>query len=898
MSVPADTAQTPMMRQYLRIKANHKDEILFFRLGDFYEMFFDEAVEVSRLLNLTLTKRGDIPMCGIPHHAYKVYAARLLRAGKKIAICEQVSNPLPGELTERKVVEIITPGVLIEDDFLEQGTGNYLAAVFCPTKKNEMLKNEQLYASFAYVDISSGEFYASSFPKKEFDTGILKEIGRVQPREILIQKSLTESFPVLERLNMDFPAMLQNIFPDWRFNAETSFKRLCTLFGTENLKAFGLNENSPELPPAGLLIEYLEDTVGNRLSHISGIKVFSETDFLSLDESTRKNLELVSNLHDGSSAYTLLETVNYTRTSMGARLLRRRLHHPLRSSSEIEKRLDKVESLKKNPKAAAEIKDSLSGILDIERLIARIAMERAHGKDLLALNKSLIKVIELCNLKNKEKFDFLQFSSEEKKALFELYNLLENSIKEDCPISITEGGIIKKGFSQEADRLSELRDNAHNILDQYLISERRKTEITNLKIKYNRMIGYFLEVSKGNLDKIPDYFIRKRSVATSDRFTTGQLQQIEIEINGAEESLIALEKKLFLEIRAKVNSYNKVLHRIALEIAELDVYQSLAYAALINGWVRPVLTDEGKLIIKEGRHPVVEKHLPAGEFIPNSIALASKNNSKTLPLKEIQCELNLQQKPSEVVLPSFVMITGPNMAGKSTFLRQTALIVLLAQTGSFVPASQTELTPVDKIFCRVGASDNLARGESTFLVEMSETAYILQSATEKSLVIMDEVGRGTSTEDGLAIAQAVSEYLLTKVGAKTLFATHYRELSRLSDEKLKNLKLDIMETEGKIVFLKKVVEGVSESSYGIHVAGLAGIPDEVLHRAENLLHLRSQFENNKITEPIPDTLQSVQPLPVEELAVINEILETDTNNMTPIKALEKILCWQNTLSAR
>lgn len=897
MSAPFPPDQTPMMRQYLGIKANYKDSVLFFRLGDFYEMFFEEAVEVSRLLNLTLTQRGGVPMCGIPHHAYKVYAARLLRAGKKIAVCEQVSDPLPGGLTERKVVEIITPGVLIEDDFLEQGTGNYLAAVYCESKKSSGLKNENQYASFAYADISSGEFYATAFLKKDFNTQVLKEIGRIQPREILIQQSLTEEFPVLKRLSSDFPSMLQNFYPDWRFNRELSFKRLCALFGTENLKAFSLSENSPELPPAGLLIEYLEETAGNRLSHISGIKVFSETDFLSLDESTRKNLELISNLHDGSSAYTLFETVNYTRTSMGTRLLRRRLHHPLRSNTEIEKRLDKISSLIKNEKSASIIRDMLSGILDIERLSARVAMERAHGKDLLSLNQSIANVLDICKLKNKDNLNFLNFSAGETSSLSNLHRLLTDSINEECSIYINEGKLIKKGFSAEVDRLNELRENAHNILEEYLLSERKSTGITNLKIKYNRMLGYFLEVSKGNLDKIPEYFIRKRSITTSDRFTTEKLRQIEDEINSAEENLVNLEKQLFLEVRAEVNGNNDLLHKAAAEIAELDVYQSLAYAASVNGWTRPKLTNDGSLIIVDGRHPVVEKHLPSGEFIPNSISVSSNLNEPENGIKktEAQGELNLQDKQSKAALPSFVMITGPNMAGKSTFLRQTALIVLLAQTGSFVPAAEVLLTPVDKIFCRVGASDNLARGESTFLVEMTETAYILQAATEKSLVIMDEVGRGTSTEDGLAIAQAVCEYLLTKIGAKTLFATHYRELSKLCHEKLKNLKLDIMEAGGKIVFLKKVVEGVSESSYGIHVAGLAGVPAEVLNRAENLLYMRAQLETTH-EESIEKNTAPPAVLLNEELSVINEILTADTNNMTPIKALDKINRWQTALS--
>lgn len=881
---------TPMMRQYFDIKSKYKDEILFFRLGDFYEMFYDEAVEVSRLLNLTLTKRADVPMCGVPYHAAKVYISRLLRAGKKIAVCEQITEPVVGGLTERKVVEVITPGTVSEEDFLEQGANNYLAAIYCSNKKTYGLHGTDFYAGFAYIDITTGNFYATSFPKSDFNEQFLKEVGRINPKEILIQQSLQNEFPLFKKMLSEYPQMLQNFYPDWSFNAEQSQKRLCNLFGTENLKGFSLTITSPEVPPAALLIQYLEETSCKTVSHISGIKIYSENDFVSLDDSTRKNLELIHNLRDNTSAYTLFETVNYTHTAMGQRLLRRYISYPLNKKNEIDKRLEKVDSLYRDQKTAAELCKNLSSILDIERLAGRIAMRKTHGKDLLALKQSIESVMKIRIVLKTKALQFLCITEEEESALFDLHSLLDASINEECTVSLTDGKLIKKGFSEAVDRLKSIREDAHDILDNYLYEERRATGITNLKIKYNRMMGYFLEVSLGNISAVPDYFIRQRSISAADRFTTEKLKQIEDDINNAEEKLIEIEKKLFAEICEKIILKNKLLYRLALEIAELDVSHSFAHAAILHAWTKPEIVNSSDVLnIVNGRHPVVEAHLPSGEFVPNSIFLSSSSEPENT-------------EESETV-PSFALITGPNMAGKSTFLRQTALITLLAQIGSFVPAEKAEISPVDKIFCRVGASDNLARGESTFLVEMTETAYILNSATKNSLIIMDEVGRGTSTEDGLAIAQAVSEYLLNSVGAKTLFATHYHELSRLTHHRLTNLKLEVLEADGKIVFLKKVTYGASESSYGIHVAGLAGIPPKVLQRAENLLYMAVQLKNNSdrtvnSNSYLEPHQQKNTSLFSEEEMILNEILSMNTDNITPLEALQTVSAWKKKLSGK
>ena len=861
MTKPASI--TPMMQQYLSIKAQYRDAVLFFRLGDFYEMFNDDAIEVSKLLNLTLTQRTGSPMCGIPYHASRIYIARLLRAGKKIAICEQVSDVVPGELTERKIVEVITPGTATGEDFLEQGQNNYLAAVYCTPKEITCGTVTDVFIGFAYLDVSTGEFFATSFPRADFAEQFKKELGRVQPREILIQISLADSVPALKTLCGEYPQMLQNLYPDWHFSASSAEKRLCACFGTENLKSFSLTSASPELPPAGLLLQYLDQTTGAALPHITGIKVYRDSDFVMMDDATRKNLELLQNLHDNTDSFTLFETVNYTKTAMGTRLLRHWLYHPLRTAAEINARLDKTALLFRNEKALAAVRSILAAVLDIHRLTGRVAMQRAHGKDLLGIKQSLKACIELARLSKSNSLFFLQLPQKLSDDMERIYTLLDNSIAEDCPIVLAEGGLIKQGWSKKLDELRDTRDNANKLLENYLEKEREKSGIKNLKIKYNRLSGYFLEVTRGSLKtaEIPQHFIKRRSLTTADRFTTEALSKLETKLNDVGENIITCEKELFFAVHTEVYNRIELLHLLAKEIAELDVLQSFAYTAALHAWVKPEFSADGLLDIRDGRHPVVENHLPTGE--------------------------------------SFALITGPNMAGKSTFLRQTALITLLAQIGSFVPAEKALLTPVDCIFCRVGASDNLARGESTFLVEMTETAYILRNASVNSLVIMDEIGRGTSTGDGFSIARAVSEYLLHTIGAKTLFATHYHELAQLTHPRLQKLCLDVLETEGKIVFLKKVIEGIAAHSYGVHVAELAGLPETVIRRATELLNAQVPGTTILTDFTVPEK-QKTSPeknLFSDEEMVINEILSTNADEITPLQALQMITRWKKTLFA-
>ena len=862
---------TPMMIQYRGIKEKYKNEVVFFRLGDFYEMFDSDAVEVSRLLNLTLTHRAQRPMCGIPYHAAKIYIARLLRLGKKIVICEQVGEiPRGGKgITERKVVEIITPGTAVEAEYLEGGRANYLAAL-CVAKAK---------AAFAFIDVTTSSFSATSWPATKMAENFGKELNRAAPRELLLPLSLKNNADIQAAVTA-YGALSVSYYPDWDFSAELSFKKLAGQFKTANLKAFGLEEDSPEIIPAGFLLDYLEKTTNTVLPHISSIRIYSDNEFLMMDDSSRRNLEIVSNMRDGTSQFTLLECVDFTKTAMGSRLLRNWLLFPLTKLRQIEDRQTKVANFVENRSLLDKVKADLNGILDVERLAGRIAMERAHAKDLQALRFSLEAWSRIKQYLGQYDFSFI--SDEEAKKIC---GLIENSILDDPATSLTDGGIIKAGWSEELDHWRGVHDNFNQILSQYEAEEKEKTGITTLRVKYTNAFGYFIEVSKGKLSSVPPHFIMRRALVNGDRYTTERLQQLEQELNESSTKILELERDLFVEIRSSLLQYIPYLLQLAGEIANTDAAASFAQAAIEHNWVRPEIEESTHFEIKDGRHPVVENHLPSGEFVPNDAFLSTEEEG----------------------LPSFALITGPNMAGKSTYLRQNALIALLAQTGSFVPACSARLGIVDRIFCRVGASDNLAKGESTFLVEMTETANILHAATKRSLVIMDEVGRGTSTEDGLAIARAVSEYLLDTIGCKTFFATHYHELSRMEHPQLKLLCMDVLEQNGSVVFLRKVKEGVTENSYGIHVAKLAGIPQSVIDRANVILaHIQALANDNPIILDDDKEIKKASPVsePVtpglfsDEEIIISEILSTDTDNLTPLNALQTIARWKKALSGQ
>ena len=860
--------ETPVITQYLGIKKQHPNDVLFFRLGDFYEMFNEDALEVSRLLNLTLTHKGNNPMCGIPYHSAKGYIARLLRMGKKVAVAEQVGEVAKRGLTERKVVEVVTPGTAVESEYLDGGSNNFLASIFISGG----------FAGLAYIDVTTGEFRATKFPEYKFAENVSKELGRCSPKEIILPESLKN--------NKEIQTILETIsvasvswYPDWHFNAEKNYEHLVKQFKVANLNSFSLTKESPEVPPAGFLLDYIEKTTNAPVSHISGISVYQDSQFVIIDDSSRRNLEITFNLRDGTSSYTLLESVSNTKTAMGSRLLRSWLSFPLTNENEINSRQNHVELFVKDRNLLHCVRENLDGILDVERLAGRIAMDRAHAKDLQALKASL-----KFWLKSQAVLERYDFSMPEKDSAQKIIDLIENSIAEDPATVFTEGRIIKDGWSEELDYWKKMRNDFNGILEEYIESEKEKTGIQNLKIKSTGNLGYFIEVTKGKLDKIPPHFIMRRTLLNAERYTTEKLQELENSLNESGAKILELEHNLFIEVRNELKKYIPYLQQAAKKIAYVDVVCSFAESAILYNWNRShVLSDSLEFSVKNGRHPVVERHLPAGEFVPNDVSLCGSEPENSA---------------------SFALITGPNMAGKSTFLRQNALIALLAQTGSFVPADEANIGIVDRIFCRVGASDNLARGESTFLVEMTETARILRSATQNSLVIMDEVGRGTSTEDGLSIAWAVSEYLLNTLKCKTFFATHYHELTRLEHKSLKRLCMAVAENGSDIVFLRKVVEGSSENSYGIHVARLAGIPESVIERAGKILE-KIQGDASVI---IPETeTEEVSKNKVEifsgslfseEELVLDEILSCDIDNMTPMMALQNILRWKKSLAEK
>ena len=869
---------TPMMEQYRRIKHEHAGEVLFFRLGDFYEMFFEDALEVSALLNLTLTSRAGQPMCGIPYHASRSYISRLLRAGKKIAICEQLSEPGKG-LIDRKVIEIITPGTTVDEDFLDKGSFNYLAC----------LARQGGFFSFSHIDLSVGDFFATSFPAAEAPVKVRQELERIQARELIVQESLLNEHPSLAAALEERSGMVVNRWADWLFDQDRSRNRLEKQFGA-GLKSFGLVPESPEITASGALLDYLEDTARSLIPHVRSLKIYSDTEFVSLDESTQRNLELVKNLMDGETRFSLLEVMDETKTAMGRRLLRGRLLRPLLNMEQINRRLDMVESLYRNQGKLGRLREFLSKTPDLERLCSRLAMDKAHGKDMVAIRNALLsfRSIEALLLEldegNQKAFCFEspEASSLEAEGFGKLENcreMLDKSMADDPSMLLTEGNLVRDGYSPELDRLRELRDSGRKLLEDYLEEEKQATGIAGLKIRYNRLIGYFFEVNNVNLSRVPSRFIRRQGMAGAERFTTDRLAELESEINGASGRIIEFEKKLFLEIREQVKNLLPLLGSAARRIAETDAGQSLARAATVQGWSRPVMESSGRTLIKDGRHPVVEAHLKRGEFIPNDLSLEAGDAAS---------------KGQGV---SFALITGPNMAGKSTYLRQAALITLMAQAGSFVPALEAQIGIVDRIYCRVGASDNLARGESTFLVEMNETAYILRTATEKSLVIMDEVGRGTGIEDGLSIAWAVCEELLDNIKCRTLFATHYHELSRIVHPRMANRSMDVIEKNGEIIFLRKLREGPAADSYGIKVAALAGLPARVLTRAGIIMEAFSEQEHK--TRPVPSdmnqdskTRKAEIKLSPKEMELLKELSELDINTLTPLQAFNLIQKWK------
>lgn len=826
---------TPMMRQYHQIKLEHPDTLLFFRLGDFYEMFYEDAVVGSRELEITLTSRNTdkkgkpIPMCGLPYHAANSYLAKLLRKGFKVAICEQVEDPRKAKgILKREVTRILTPGTAIEEGVLDSKENNYIAC----------LVNDEDAGAASFLDVSTGEFWVAEYSGENSREQIEHELFQFRPREIVFPES--DEGAMEARFSNWFesaPLSIKTPQADWIFNQDFARRVLLQQFKVSTLEGFGVNGYSNALAAAGALLNYVRETQKAELGHITGMNLIEQSQFLRMDEATVRNLELVQGM-DGNRKWTLLATVDYSRTGMGARLLRRWILRPSLDRAEIEARLDAIEELIASVVRMNRLGKLLDSMYDVERLLSRVTMETANPRDLLSLRESIRLLPDLGKALEDFSSALLQPEAD---LLPDLLELLDTSISDDPPVVISDGKIIRSGFNEELDDLREISISGKNYIAQLEAKEREATGIPSLKVKYNRVFGYFLEVTKTHLDSVPEHYMRKQTLAGSERYITPELKDYEEKVLGAEERIVELERELFVGIRSAVAKQAPRIQRIARAVARLDVLLSFAEVAKRNHYVRPHLNDSLALKIVRGRHPVLE--LQSDEpFIPN----------------DLECDAESHQ---------MMILTGPNMGGKSTYLRQNALIVILAQAGSFVPADEAEIGLVDRIYTRVGASDNLARGQSTFMVEMVETARILNTATPSSLVLLDEVGRGTATFDGLSIAWAVAEYLLKEESkkARTLFATHYQELTRLEEiyDNVRNYCVTVREGGKKIIFFHRVMPGVANKSYGIEVARLAGVPYPVVERAREILkrlerkQLNLTGKNRASTVP-DDTFEDLQ----------------------------------------
>lgn len=863
---------SPMMEQYVATKEKYKDCILFYRLGDFYEMFFDDAILASKELEITLTGKDcgmeeRAPMCGIPFHAADTYINQLVKKGYKVAIGEQVEDPkLAKGLVKREVIRIVTPGTNLSSESLEESKNNYLMCISYVGKNY----------GISVTDLSTGVFKTCQIQQAE---KVVDEINKFQPSEVLYQagvEQVEEIHAVCERLQVSHTEA-----PDYYFNLETDEETLKRQFHINSIEGLGLKDSPACVASCGALMQYLHETQMSSLSHINHIETYSVDSFMILDSATRRNLELTETLRDKQKRGSLLWVLDKTKTAMGARKLREFVEQPLLYKDAIEKRLDAIEAINKELIVREELREYLNTIYDLERLLTRIALKTANPRDLLAFKTSIQYLPDIYNLLRELPCERINEIYEDYDSLEDLYDLLEQAIVEEPPVSIKEGGIFKQGYRDEIDELRLAKTECKTWLADLESKEREKTGIKGLKIKYNKVFDYYFEVTNSFKSLVPDYFIRKQTLVNAERFTTDELNTLSGKILGAEDKLYALEYDCYVELREKLAAALVRVQKMAGYIAELDALCSLAYVADKNNYVRPSLNTDGVIDIKGGRHPVVEKMLANDSFVENDTYL---NNAES----------------------RISIITGPNMAGKSTYMRQTALITLMAQIGSFVPAESANIGLCDRIFTRVGASDDLASGQSTFMIEMNEVANILRNATKDSLLILDEIGRGTSTFDGLSIAWAVVEYIADPniLGAKTLFATHYHELTELEGKlsSVNNFCIAVQEEGDDIVFLRKIIKGGADRSYGIQVARLAGVPEPVLKRAREICN---ELIDSDITTKVKDIdikpALSEQPKKKEtrssnyeqlslfsspvEMTIANELKTMDLNNMTPIKAM-------------
>ena len=876
---------TPMMQQYLETKKQYKDCIIFYRLGDFYEMFFEDAITASKELEITLTGKNcgleeRAPMCGVPYHAVDSYLNKLVTKGYKVAIVEQVEDPATAKgIVKREVVRIVTPGTNLNTSALDETKNNYLMSIVCV---------ENCFG-IAIVDITTGDFFVTEV---ENNRALLDEIYKFMPSEIICNDAF-----LLTGIDIDDLKNRLNItlfqLESWYFDDDMCKKALTDHFKVYDLSALGIDNYDVGTNAAGALMQYLTETQKNSLSHLTQIIPYSTNKFMILDTSTRRNLELCETLREKQKRGSLLWVLDKTKTAMGARMLRSYIEQPLIDKESIIKRQKAIEELNKSLITRDELREYLSPIYDLERLISKVAYKSANPRDLIALLNSLKMLPHIKTVIQDFKSPLFKEITEELDVLDDITSLIDNSINEDPPINIKEGGIIKEGYNEEVDRLRKAKTEGKTWLAELETKEKEKTGIKGLKIKYNKVFGYYLDVTNSYKDLVPDYYVRKQTLTNSERYTTDELKQLEDVILGAEDKLFSLEYNIFSEIRDEISSQVVRIQTTAKALAKIDVFASLAYVAEHNNYVKPNINEKGIIDIKNGRHPGVEKMMPDSMFVTNDTYLDMNNNRVSI-------------------------ITGPNMAGKSTYMRQTALITLMAQIGSFVPATSANIGVCDKIFTRVGASDDLASGQSTFMVEMTEVANILRNATPKSLLILDEIGRGTSTFDGLSIAWAVVEHIcdIKLLGAKTLFATHYHELTELEGtmKGVNNYCISVKEQGDNIVFLRKIVKGGADKSYGIQVAKLAGVPDSVINRAKELV---AELSNADITAKAKEIAANMTPGnsikgvndnvelhqmslfdTVKEDDIITEIEELDLGTMTPIDALNHLYKIQNKLRNR
>ena len=855
------------MEQYLSIKADYRDVLLLYRMGDFYETFYDDAKLLAKTIGIALTKRAhgksaQVPLAGFPHHALDTYLPKLLNAGLRVAICEQVEDPkLAKGVVKREVVEIASPGATLSDKLLESRKNNFLAAVAFVQAK----------CGLAVVDVSTGSFQVSEFPENQ----LLEQLIRYQPKEILLAE---KSAAQVKQLMLHQLSAIVTKREDWIFNYDYARDRLLDQFKTHSLKGFGCEELNAAVVAAGVIVHYLQENYKTRLEHFINLQVVNLSKYMVLDESTRRNLEISSSLAGGGQENTLLTVLDYTITPMGARLFKQWLQQPLLNKDEIEQRQELVSELHRRTHLRTALQNELKAIFDLERLLGKIVTRRANARDLLNLKTSLQTIAPLRKRINESesaplKKRFLGFN-----PLPELSDQIEKALVEEPPPGIQEGGLIRPGYSSELDELRAVSGKGKDWLITYQEKEKKRTGISSLKVSYNRVFGYYLEVTNVHKEKVPPDYIRKQTLVNAERYITPELKEWEEKILGAEEKIQSLEYEIFQRLREAVARYVKPIQENSRLVAELDGVLGLAVAAAENNYIRPQIDHSTALDIAGGRHPVVEKNLPHGDdFIANDAHLNTEDEQ-------------------------IWIITGPNMAGKSTFLRQVGLIVLMAQIGSFVPAESARIGIVDRIFTRVGASDNLALGESTFLVEMNETANILHNATSKSLILLDEIGRGTSTFDGLSIAWAVAEYIHKeeKLRSKTLFATHYHELTELAliYPRIKNYNVAVEEWEDQVVFLRKIIPGGTDNSYGIYVAQMAGLPVELIERAREIL---TNLEANELTphssRPRLAARHSGRRVDRKQLSLFSDeetlkvkeaLKKVDVNRLTPLQALQKL----------